>query len=139
MTEEELKALQEAKGAADAEVARLREALLLREARDLTAAELAKIEMPEMTRARLLESLAARPVIVDGKLDETATKAGIAEAAKSELAYLAGVGAAGSGRITGMGGSTGAAASQGDVTKLTEAMQKLGLSEAAAKAAAQGR
>jgi hypothetical protein len=37
-----------------------------------------------------------------------------------------------------MGGSAGGQP-QGDVTKLTEAMQRLGLSEAAAKAAAAGR
>jgi hypothetical protein len=137
MNEQEIKDLQEAKAASDAEVARLREALLLRETRDLTAAELAKVEMPEMTRARLLESLAARPVIVDGKLDETATKARITEAAKDELTYLASVTEAG--RITGMGVSTGPATGMGDVSKLAEAMQRLGLSETAAKAAAQGR
>lgn len=138
MDEKEIQALQEAKAASDAEVARLREALLLREARDLTAAELAKIEMPEMTRARLLESLAARPVITEGKLDVDACKTRIAEAAKDELTYLAGV--TGSGRITGMGTSSGGSSSgPADVNKLAAAMQKLGLNEAAAQAAAQGR
>jgi Sec-independent protein translocase protein TatA len=138
MNEQEIKDLQEAKAASDAEVARLREALLLREARDLTAAELAKIEMPEMTRTRLVEMLAARPVIVEGKLDVDAFKARIAEAAKDELTYLAGV--TGAGKITGMGTSSGGAVSgPADVNKLAAAMQKLGLNEAAAQAAAQGR
>ncbi len=139
MNEEEIKGLQEAKGAAEAEVGRLREALLLREARDVAAAELAKIEMPELTRTRLAEVLGARPVVKEGKLDVEAFKARIGEAAKDELAYLVGVGRFGAGTITGMGGSVQAGQSAGDVKKLTEAMVRLGLSEAAAKAAAAGR
>lgn len=138
MNEQEITALQEAKTAADAEVGRLREALLLREARDVAAAELGKIEMPELTRARLAEVLGARPVVTEGKLDVEAFKARIGEAAKDELAYLAGVGRFGAGTITGMGGSAGGQP-QGDVKKLAEAMQRLGLSEAAAQAAAAGR
>lgn len=138
MNEQEIKDLQEAKQAADAEVARLREALLLREARDVTVAELTKIEMPDVTRARLTEVLAARPVVKDGSLDVEAFKARIAEVAKDEMAYLVGVGASGSGKITGMGGA-GNGQPAGDVGKLAAAMQKLGLSEGAAKAAAQGR
>ena len=135
MDEKELKELQEARQTADAEVARLREALLLREARDVAAAELAKVEMPELTRARLLDVLAARPVIAEGKLDGAAFKAKIAEAAKDELAYLAGV--TGAGRVMGLGGSSASPA--GNVEKLAEAMKRMGLNEAAAKAAAQGR
>jgi hypothetical protein len=139
MDEKEIKALQEAKQAADAEVARLREALLLREARDAAAAELAKIEMPELTRTRLAEVLGARPAVKEGKLDLEAFKARISEAAKDELAYLAGVGRFGGGLITGMGARSETGQSTGDVNKLVEAMQRLGLSEAAAKAAAAGR
>jgi hypothetical protein len=136
MNEQEIKDLQEAKQTAETELARLREVLLLREAKDVAAAELAKSEMPEVTRARLLESLAAKPVISEGKLDVPAYTALIEKTVKDELTYLAGV--TGSGKITGMGGSNGRQTA-GDVTKLAEAMQKLGLSESAAKAAAQGR
>lgn len=136
MNEQEIKDLQEAKQTAETELARLREALLLREARDVVAAELAKIEMAELTRARLLEVQAAKPVITEGKLDVDAFRVQIAEAVKAELTYLAGV--TGSGKITGMGGSSGSQPA-GDVNKLAEAMQRMGLSEAAAKAAAQGR
>ena len=138
VTEDELKALQEAKGTAEAEVARLREALLLREARDVVAAELGKIEMPDVTRARLVEVLAARPVVKEGKLDGEAFRVRIAEVAQDELTYLAGV--TGSGRIVGMGATGGTEATAADVEKrLAEAFLDLGLSESLAQKAAKGR
>lgn len=138
VNEEELKALREAKAAADEQVARLQEALLLREARDVAAAELAKIEMPEPTRGRLLEAQAKRPVVKDGKLDTEAYAAQVREAATAELAYL--VEATGAGRIVGMGGSSEAAASSEQVEqRLNEAFRELGLSDSLAERAAKGR
>lgn len=138
MNEEELKALREAKAAADEQVARLQEALLLREARDVAAAELAKIEMPEPTRNRLLEAQAKRPVVKDGKLDTEAYATQVREAATAELAYL--VEATGAGRIVGMGGSSEAAASSEQVEqRLNEAFRELGLSDSLAERAAKGR
>jgi hypothetical protein len=135
--EKDLQELKEAKQAADAELARLREALLLREARDVAAAELAKVEMPEVTRARLLEALAVRPVIKDAALDADAFRAVIAEAAKNEMAYLASV--TGSGRVTGMGSGGGELPEAEIEKRLTEAFGALGLSESLAQRAAKGR
>ncbi len=102
MDEQEAKALREENATLKAEMARLRERDLLREAREIVASELAKVSnLPELTRARLTESLSARPAVKDGEIDRTAYGQAIQEAAKAELAYLAGV--TGGGRITGMG------------------------------------
>lgn len=89
----------------ETEAARLKEALLLREAKDLAGEMLAKEDIPEMTRTRLVESLAKDPPIKDGKLDEEAFKTKITEALRSEIDYLAKV--TGSGAIKGMGGKGG--------------------------------
>lgn len=138
MNEQEIAALQEAKLAAETELARLREALLLREARDVAAAELSKIEMPDVTRSRLVDVLAARPVVNEGKLDGEAFRARIAEVAKDELTYLAGV--TGSGRIVGMGGTGGTEPTAEEIEKrLASAFVNLGLSESLAQKAARGR
>lgn len=125
----------------EAQNAQLREALLLREARDLVTATLADMEMPAMTRTRLTEALASKPVLTDGKLDREATTAAVSEAAKGELTYLAEV--AGVGKVRDMGGGWGAGWGAGldtDVTtRMTEAFRNLGLSDEAAKVAANGR
>jgi hypothetical protein len=138
MTETEIKALQEAKAVAEADVARMREALLLREARDFVTGKLSGITMPDLTRARLVEQLAGRPVVKDGKLDEPAYAPRIDEAVKAEIEYLAKV--TGSGRITGMGSDAGGVGAK-NVTEaeLIAAWQSFGLSESAAKIAARGR
>jgi len=138
MNEEEIRGLREAKEAAETESARLREALLLREARDVAATELAGMELPEPTRKRLTEALSKKPVIVDNKLDVEAFKAAVREAATAEIAYLAE--ATGAGTIVGMGSVGAGAVSTEEVEKsLSEAFRGLGLSESLAKRAAQGR
>ena len=101
MNEEDVKALQEAKAAAEAENARLKEALLLREAEDFARETLAKIEMPDMTRGRLVGTLAKSPPVAEGKLDTEKFETLIKEAAKTELEYLAKV--SGSGIVREMG------------------------------------
>lgn len=137
MDEQELKELREAKESAEAQVARLQEALMLREARDVATEELAKMELPEPTRNRLLETQSKRPILVDGKLDRAAFATQVREAATAELAYLAE--ASGAGRITGMG-SSGNGLQDEDVKKrLTGAFLELGLSESLAQKAAKGR
>ena len=103
VNEQEAQALREAQAKLEADNARLREALLLREARDFVAAQLATVEMPELTRARLTETLSAKPAIKDGVIDQVAYKTAIDEAVKSELEYLAKIG--GTGTIRGMGAS----------------------------------
>jgi len=99
--EREAQALREALAELKAENARLKETILLREAKDFVAEVLAKIQMPDLTRARLTESLAAKPPIKDGELDKDAFSASIEEAAKAEVDYLAKI--SGSGKIHGMG------------------------------------
>lgn len=93
--------LQEDLDAAKAETQRLGEATLLREARDFVASTLKDVEMPDMTRERLVSLLAPKPVLKDGALDEAGYKVVIETAVKEELAYLSK--AAGSGVIKGMG------------------------------------
>jgi len=111
VNEQEAQALRDANAqltteleAAKAEAQRLNEALLLREARDFVASTLGAIEMPAMTRERLVEALAGKPVVVDGALDKDAYKVAIETAASGEIAYLAKI--VGSGAIKGMGGET---------------------------------
>ena len=119
---------------AQAELNRLREGEILRESKALVA-ETLPAELPEITRKRLTEALGTNPVVVDGALDRDATKARIQEAVKAEIAYLAEV--TGSGRVHGMGATQ---EQQTDHTAELEAQfLALGLSESAAKTAAQGR
>ena len=110
VTEQEAQALREANAAKDtaiaaqaAELARLQEALLLRDARDYAGEVLAAIAMPDLTRARLIEALASKPVLTEGALDRVAYKTLIEAAARTELEYLGKVG--GSGAVKGLGGN----------------------------------
>ena len=85
------------------EIARFKEAAVLAKAKDVVSEALAKQDIPEMTKARLVESIAKNPPIKDGELDEDAFKAAIEEAVKAEMAYLTEL--AGAGAIRGMGGT----------------------------------
>lgn len=124
---------------------RFREQLVLREARDHVAVKLAALDgdqaLPDLTKARLLESISSNPPVADtGTLDTTALDTRIEEAIKTEREYLAGL--TGSGTVMGLGGSTGpsdAPALAESSTRLTNAFGRLGLSESAAQAAANGR
>ena len=109
VTEQEAQELRDAMAALAEEnsklkddAARMTEALLLKEVATLVAETLAGIEMPELTRARLQESLAGKPVIVDGALDRDATVAAATQAAEAEIAYIASV-AEPTGQIRGLG------------------------------------
>jgi acetylglutamate kinase len=112
---------------------------LLREAGEFAAIELAKAELPQITKNRLVKSLAINPPVKEGKLDAEAFRTQIAEAVKAEIAYLVEV--TGGGRITGMG------ASQSNSTELkpeelteslTTSFKAIGYLNRFAKAAAQG-
>jgi hypothetical protein len=132
--EEAQKALTEALERAQ----RAEEALVLREAQGVVSRELAKIEMPDVTRTRLQEALAKNPPVKEGALDEAALVAAVTEAATAEIAYLASV--TGAGQIRGMGASTTVETTEADVaTSLEESFARLGLGESARKIAAQGR
>lgn len=129
--EKEAQALRESNAALAEENRRLKEALLLGEARKLATETLAGIQMPELTRARLIESLATKPVVNDGQIDREAYVTAIQEAAKAEVEYLAGV--TETGRVRGLGPSAGEGANLG------EAFRLLGLNEQQAAIAARGR
>lgn len=129
---------------ANTELARLREAVVLREAQDIAGTELAKTDgLPAVTVRRLTESLGKNPPMKDGALDKDAFAKVITETVKSELAYLSDV--LGTGRVSGMGGSGSGNGSAGsaDLSKyeesLVESFKSLGLDESTAKLAAHGR
>ncbi len=131
-------ALKEAGAARDAEVARLREAAILSQARTLAATTLRGIEMPEITRSRLVESLASNPPVKDGALDTAAFTTAITEAAKAEMDYLAKV--TGGGAIRGMGSAPAAELKAGEAeASLAESFKLIGFPENVAKVAAAGR
>ncbi len=126
------KALEEAK----AENARLKEAQLLVEARAFVETRVKTAAIPDLTKARIVESLAAAPVVKDGAIDETAYAAAIDAAVKTEAEYLAKLGA---GKVDGMGATPpgGATPSIEETDKaLVAGFMKLGMSEAEAKIAA---
>ncbi len=127
--------------AAQADSARLQEALVLREAKDVVAEELKSSDVADITKTRLHESLAKNPPIKDGTLDTDALKTQVKEAVAEEIKYLATLGV-GNGKPKGMG--VGATRTQEahdpEFEKDLEAVfGRLGLSEAAAKTAAAGR
>jgi len=128
------KALEEAK----AENARLKEAQLLIEARTFVEAKVKDAKIPDLTKARIVESLGKSPVVKDGKLDEAAYTAKIEAAVKAEAEYLAKLGA---GKIEGMGaGASGGQTKTLEETdkELVAGFMRLGMSEAEAKAAVKG-
>lgn len=139
LNEEQIKALQESASAKDTEIARLKEAILLTEASTIVSEVLGKLNLPDLTRARLQESLAKSPVVKDGAIDKAAFATKISEAVKAEVEYLARV--TGSGVIKGMGGAgAGGAVNLDEASKSLEAsFRGMGLSESAAKIAAKGR
>ncbi|HOR32901.1 MAG TPA: hypothetical protein PK391_10865, partial [Syntrophales bacterium] len=135
------KALKEAKTAleaAQAENARLKEAQLLVEAKTFVEAKVKDAKIPDLTKARIVESLGKSPVVKDGKLDEAAYTAAIEAAVKTEAEYLAKLGA---GKIEGMGaGASGGQTKTLEETdkELVAGFMRLGMSEAEAKAAVKG-
>jgi len=136
--EKKLKETETALEAAQAENARLKEAQLLVEAKAFVEAKVKDAKIPDLTKARVAESLAKDPVVKDGKIDETAYAAKIEAAIKSEAEYLAKLGA---GKVSGMGaGASGGQTKTLEETdkELVAGFMRLGLSEAEAKAAVKG-
>lgn len=135
-----LQELQESRNA----TARLQEAMILRDAREIVRLTLDKLKrVPDMTKARLVESLAINPPVKDGAIDTEAFTTKIQEAVTAELNYLAGATGTGS-TVTGMGSSgepgSGSPVSIEESQKgIESALGRLGLSEVAAKAGAAGR
>lgn len=126
------KALEEAK----AENARLKEALLLVEAKTFVEEKVKSAKIPDLTKARIIESLGKSPVVKDGKLDEAAYTAAIEAAVKAEAEYLAKLGA---GRVSGMGAGAPTEKTLEETEKqLVAGFMRLGMTEAEAKAAVKG-
>lgn len=124
-----------------AQIARLTEGLILREAKDIATTELAKSTLPAVTQTRLATTLAANPPVADGALDKAAYATKIAEAIADETAYLQQVAGFGNGRVEGMGTtSTTTTTDAPDHTKrMVESFKALGMSDKEAAVAAAGR
>lgn len=125
--------------------ARTNEALLLRAARDYVADKVGGSALPDVTKARLSESLSANPPVADGALDKAAYTTAIEEAIKAESTYITTL-LGESGRITGMG-STSQQGPAGDddydeeevEKRLSESFGRLGLDEKSVSFAVNGR
>ncbi len=112
-----------------AALAKMREQLLLREARDFVTSELAKTDLPEITRMRLAGQLARNPIATDGKLDEAAMGKAVETAvteARTEIATLLGK----DGKVTGNGEKPETNGEQPTIeaarTRLNESLAKIG-------------
>ena len=124
---DQVKATEEKMGELETENARLREVVLLGKAKGFVSGKLAEMEIPELTKARMTESLSRKPPVKDGELDEDAYEKAIEEAVKAEIAYLAEI--TGSGRIQGMGGSEPAEGDAEGLKKLEESWEQRYLDE----------
>lgn len=111
----------QAKEAAEAELAKAREQLLFREAGDFVAAQLAEAELPNMTKQRLAKSLATNPPVKEGALDKDVFKTRVETAvseARAEIAALLGK----DGGVTGNGES--APVNESEVPDLAESKKR---------------
>jgi hypothetical protein len=134
---DEMKAVEAQLAEAQKQLATFQEAKVLTEGRAVIVSTLSEVkDLPEMSRSRLTESV--KPVVKDGALDAEATKIHAQEAAKAEMSYLAGL--MKSGVITGMGGAEPQGPKPEVIqAQLEEGFKEMGMSEKAAKVAAQGR
>lgn len=111
VTEEEATVLRESnatltaeKAQALAEVKRLQEAAVQREARDLVAEAVGKSDLPAPAKTRIAETLAGTVPLKEGALDKEGLNTAVAAALDGERKYIAAL-APVSGGIRGMGGS----------------------------------
>lgn len=112
LDEKEAQVLREAKEAVDkaneiltAEVVRFREAAILREARDIAAVEIGKSPLPDVTKARLIETVLRNATVKDGVLDKAEYAQVIEAAVNAEREYIATL--TSQGVIKGMGSNGG--------------------------------
>lgn len=131
---------------AQAENARLKEALILREAKDILTETLAGQEytaVSELTKQRISESLASNPPMKGGDLDKDVLTGKIKEAVKAEVDYLAKL--TGAGQVRGFGGSgmpmqeSSKESQEAEEARSAELFRQMGLKESTAKLAAAGR
>jgi hypothetical protein len=108
---------------------------------------LESVDVRDATKTRIVESVVVGLPMNDGKLDVAAFETRVNERATSEAAYEAALlKEAGVGSVSGEGGGSGRPAGGADATAVQEAeatiaaeFERMGLSEAHAKAAAAGR
>jgi hypothetical protein len=132
MNDEELKELQEAKdkleeanaGLTD-EIARLREELILKEAREVVVREVSATDLLDITKERLVESLVKKPIVTEGELDMEKYTQFINEAIKKEKDYVATITGIGDGSVRGMGSGGEAGSSEAGKAKLKESFIRL--------------
>ena len=98
----ELEKLKKEHGNLTKEVARLQEAKAIRDAAVYAGKELAKTQLPEVTKARLQESLPKGITLKEGNLDEVAFAEAVKAAIKAESEYVAKITEAG--KVRGFGG-----------------------------------
>lgn len=126
---------------ANTELARYRDGDIVREAHSHIEGKVATAQIPDMTKARIVENLSKNPPVKEGKLDVEALDAAIEEAVKTEAEYLASV--VGSGKIKGLGESASEDDEATEVkeseAKLQGAFTRMGLSEEGVKTATSGR
>jgi len=123
---------------AEKENAKLKEALVLIEAKKFVAEKLKEAEIPDITKERLAKDLSEKPIVKEGKLDEAEYEKKIKEVVDAEVAYLAKLSE--SGKIKGMGdGEVSEEDQKKAKEKLTEGFKNLGLTEEQAKSASAGR
>lgn len=137
--------LSEAQGQIDTltqELARLNEAHMLTECGAIVAAELKESDLPEVTKERIQQEagkfMATKDEDNKKKLDEDKVKQSVQEAIKAEAEYISKL--SGGINVTGMG-SKGHENDDdlAEAVDLTDAFKAMGLSESAAKIAANGR
>ncbi len=92
------------------EVARMKEKEAVGQAAAVAQAEVAKVDLPDVTKHRLQESLVKKAVVKEGKLDEPAFKELVAEAIRSETEYIQKLSEAG--KVRGFGAVSGNATSK---------------------------
>lgn len=138
--------LSEAQGQIDTltqELARLNEAYMLTECGAIVAAELKESDLPEVTKERIQQEAGKFMATKDEddkkkKLDKDKVKQSVQEAIKAEAEYISKL--SGGINVTGMG-SKGHENDDdlAEAIDLTDAFKAMGLSESAAKIAANGR
>lgn len=139
---EELKAAQEAQAKAERERDAAYAKIATQEATNVAAGIIAKVDMPQAARIKVLAEVLRDVPVKDGALDKPTFEAAVQKAADAEKAYLDQI--TGRGRVTGMGSgaSEGASGSGGEAVteaEMTAAFERIGLSEGAAKIAGAGR
>lgn len=135
--QESLTATQAKLSTAETDNARLREGLLMRDARDYVVGALNATNFLESTKVRLIERLAATPPVKDNALDRDAFKTLVEDAIKDERTYLAQYSGS---PVRGMGTHEVKESTAEEIqARLNESFKAFGLSEEAAKTAAAGR